>query len=45
MNGDADPLNGFERETRGVVRISLGLLALPVLALGIAMFVLGLHEG
>lgn len=38
-------LNGFERETRGLVRFSLLLVALPVLAIGIALLVLGLHEG
>jgi hypothetical protein len=36
-------LSGIEGELRGLVRISLVLLALPVLALGIMLLLLGLN--
>jgi hypothetical protein len=45
LNSSTIPANGLERELTGFVRISLGLFGLPVLAVGILLLVLGLHEG
>jgi hypothetical protein len=37
-------LNGFEREIGSLVRVSLGLVALPICALGIWLLFRGAHE-